>query len=78
MGRESEIKKLEKEWGTHPRWKNIQRDYSAADVVRLRGSMQIEHTLAHRCAEKLWKLLNEDDYVPALGAITAGQALQQV
>ncbi|MBI2969804.1 MAG: isocitrate lyase [Gammaproteobacteria bacterium] len=78
MSRDREIKTLEKEWAGNPRWKNIQRDYSAADVVRLRGSVPVEHTLARRGAERLWKLLNEEDYVPSLGAITAGQALQQV
>ena len=72
------VSKLEQDWRASPRWKGIRRDYSAADVVRLRGSVQIEYTLARRGAEKLWKLLNEEDFVRALGAITAGQALQQV
>lgn len=78
MGNESEIKKLEKDWAENPRWNNVKRDYSAADVVRLRGSVQIEHTLARRGAEKLWKLVNEEDYVNCLGAVTGGQAVQQV
>ena len=58
MSRQEQIKALEKDWATNPRWKGIKRNYSAADVVRLRGSMQIEHTLAKRGAEKLWKLVN--------------------
>ena len=69
---------LEKEWVSSPRWKNVKRDYTAADVVRLRGSLQIEHTLAKRGAEKLWKLINEEDYINSLGALTGGQAVQQV
>ncbi len=78
MTNEIEIKKLEKEWAENPRWKNVKRNYSAADVVRLRGSVQIEHTLARRGAEKLWKLVNEQDYINCLGAVTGGQAVQQV
>jgi isocitrate lyase len=80
MKRDDQIKALEKEWHTHPRWKGIKRGYSAADVVRLRGSLPIEHTLAKRGAEKLWKLVNGEarkGYVNAFGAITAGQAMQQ-
>ncbi|MCZ6525008.1 MAG: isocitrate lyase [Gammaproteobacteria bacterium] len=72
------IKQLEKDWTENPRWKGATRDYTAAEVVRLRGSVQIEHTLARRGAEKLWKLVNEDDYINCLGAVTGGQAVQQV
>jgi isocitrate lyase len=61
-----------------PRWKGIKRGYSAADVVRLRGSFPIEHTLARRGAEKLWDLVNNEPYVNCLGALTGGQAMQQV
>ena len=78
MAVDKAVSKLEQDWRTSPRWKGIRRDYSAADVVRLRGSVQIEYTLARRGAERLWKLLDEEDFVRALGAITAGQALQQV
>lgn len=78
MTKESEINQLEQEWASNPRWKNVERDYSAADVVRLRGSVQIEHTLARRGAEKLWKLVNEEPYINCLGALTGGQAVQQV
>jgi isocitrate lyase len=74
----AEIARLEKDWKQNPRWKGVKRDYAAADVVRLRGSVQIEYTLARRGAEKLWKLVNEEPYVNAMGAITAGQAMQQV
>jgi isocitrate lyase len=69
---------LRKAWQTDPRWKGIKRTYKPEDVVRLRGSVQIEHTLARLGAEKLWKLVNTEPYVNCLGALTAGQALQQV
>jgi isocitrate lyase len=69
---------LQKDWETNPRWKGLQRNYSAADVVRLRGSVQEEHTLARRGAEKLWNLVNTEDYINALGALTGNQAVQQV
>ena len=74
----AEVKKIEKDWAENPRWKNVRRDYSAADVVRLRGSVRIEHTLARRGAETLWRLVNEEDYINSLGAVTGGQAVQQV
>lgn len=76
--REQQIAALEKEWATNPRWKGIQRGYSAADVVRLRGSVAIEHTLAKRGAEKLWNLLNTEPFINSLGALTGNQAMQQV
>ena len=78
MSRELEIQKLQKEWDTNPRWKGIKRGYTAEDVVRLRGSLQIEHTLAKRGAEKLWSLINNEPFVNALGALTGNQAMQQV
>src|SRR3989304_7965615 len=78
MTRKEQIKQLEQDWAKNPRWKGTKRNYSAEDVVRLRGSVQEEYTLARRGAEKLWKLVNEEDYVNCLGAITGGQALQQV
>ena len=78
MSKEGEIKKLEQDWAENSRWKGVRRDYTAADVIRLRGSVQIEHTLARRGAEKLWELVNEEDYVNCLGAVTGGQAVQQV
>ena len=78
MSKEGEIKKLEQDWAENTRWQGVTRNYTAADVVRLRGSVQIEHTLARRGAEKLWKLINEEDYINCLGAVTGGQAVQQV
>jgi len=76
--REQQIAALEKDWAENPRWKGIKRPYSAADVVRLRGSVPVEYTLARRGAEKLWNLVNNEPYVNCLGALTGGQALQQV
>jgi isocitrate lyase len=78
LSREQQVAQLEKDWATNPRWKGIKRGYSAADVVRLRGSFQVEHTLARRGAEKLWDLLHDEPYVNCLGALTGGQAMQQV
>jgi isocitrate lyase len=76
--REQQIQELTKDWAENSRWKGIKRNYSAEDVVRLRGSVQIEHTLAKRGAEKLWNLLNNEPFVNALGALTGNQAMQQV
>jgi isocitrate lyase len=70
--------KLEREWATDPRWADVQRSYPAADVVRLRGSVQEEHTLARMGAERLWEMLQSGGYVAALGALTGNQAVQQV
>jgi len=69
---------LERTWQTDPRWTGIQRDYTGQDVVKLRGSVIIEHTLAKLGAEKLWRLLHEEPFVNALGALTGNQAMQQV
>jgi isocitrate lyase len=66
------------DWTKDPRWNGVERPYSLADVRRLQGSICIEHTLARRGAEKLWMLLHTEDFVPALGALTGNQALQQV
>jgi len=66
------------EWKNHPRWKGITRPYSPEEVIRLRGSLPIEHSLARHGAEKLWRLMHEEDFVNALGAMTGGQAVQQV
>jgi isocitrate lyase len=76
--REEQITALEKDWATNPRWKGIKRGYSAADVVRLRGTNPVEYSLARRGAEKLWDLVNTEPYVNCLGALTGGQAMQQV
>ena len=78
LTREQQIAALEKDWAENPRWKGIKRGYTAADVVRLRGSVDIEHTLAKRGAEKLWNLVNTEPFVNALGALTGNQAMQQV
>ena len=67
---------LDSEWTDHPRWDGIRRDYSSEDVVRLRGSLHVEHTLARRGAEKLWKQVTFEPYVNALGALTGNQAVQ--
>ena len=76
--RELDAQRLQKEWNESARWKGIKRGYGAEDVVRLRGSMAIEHTLAKRGAEKLWRLLNSEAFVNSLGALTGNQAMQQV
>jgi isocitrate lyase len=78
MTREQQTAALEQDWATNPRWKGVKRSYSAADVVRLRGSLQPEHTLARRGAEKLWNLVNTEPFVNTLGALTGNQAMQQV
>ena len=78
MNQQDLARQLEGEWAKNPRWQGVRRDYAAADVVRLRGSLEIEHTLARRGAEKLWRLLCEEDYIHCLGALTGGQAVQQV
>ncbi|WP_248966004.1 isocitrate lyase [Sphaerisporangium perillae] len=69
---------LRRDWESNPRWKNVERTYTAEDVVRLRGSVQEEHTLARLGAERLWSLLETEEYVHALGALTGNQAVQQV
>jgi isocitrate lyase len=76
--REEQIRALEQDWSQNPRWKGIRRTYSAADVVRLSGSVRVEHTLARRGAEKLWSLVNTEPFVNTLGALTGNQAMQQV
>jgi isocitrate lyase len=74
------VEQLEQDWATNPRWKGVTRPYSAADVIRLRGSVQPEYTYARRGAEKLWELVNgssKKGYVNCMGALTGGQAMQQ-
>jgi isocitrate lyase len=72
------IEAIKDEWEQNPRWRDVRRAYTAEDVFRLRGSLVIEHTLAHRGAEKLWRLLTTRPYVNTLGALTGNQAMQQV
>jgi isocitrate lyase len=69
---------LHQQWATDPRWAGIERTYTAADVIKLRGSVQEEHTLARLGSQRLWQLLNSDGYVHTLGALTGNQAVQQV
>ena len=76
--RELETEKLRRDWQDNPRWGGIKRGYDATEVIRLRGSVVIEHTLAKRGAEKLWALLKHEPFVNALGALTGNQAMQQV
>src|SRR6187551_1293234 len=78
MNYDLEAARLRKDWAENPRWKGIKRGYTAEEVVRLRGSVHIEHTLARRGAEKLWKLVNEEPFVNTLGAMSGNQAMQQV
>lgn len=73
-----QVEELTTAWETDSRWQGVKRPYTAEDVVRLRGSIQIEHTLARLGAERLWNLLHSEPYVPALGALTGNQAVQQV
>jgi isocitrate lyase len=75
---EQEAARLAEDWKNNPRWEGITREYSAMDVVRLRGSIREQHTLAYRMAEKLWDLLGSEDYVTSLGALSGGQAVQMV
>uniref|UniRef100_UPI00333F7B45 isocitrate lyase n=1 Tax=Castellaniella defragrans TaxID=75697 RepID=UPI00333F7B45 len=76
--RESAVRDLQRQWAEDPRWQGIKRGYDADEVVRLRGSVVVEHTLARRGAERLWESLHKEDFVNALGALTGNQAMQQV
>ena len=73
-----EAHELAREWSGDPRWSGIERPYSPEDVVRLRGSIEVRHTLAEMGADRLWRLLHSEEYVAALGALTGNQAMQQV
>jgi isocitrate lyase len=75
---DARVKQLQESWEMDARWKGVERPYTPQEVIKLRGSVDIEHTLARRGAEKLWKLVNEEDFVNALGALTGNQAVQQV
>jgi isocitrate/methylisocitrate lyase len=72
------VAELERQWNGDERWAGIRRSYSPADVIRLRGSVRVEHSLARQGAERLWELLRHEDYVNALGAMTGGQAVEMV
>jgi isocitrate lyase len=78
MDKNLEITQLKDSWAKDQRWRGVQRDYTPEDVIRLRGSVKIEYTLATLGAERLWKLLHEEPYVHALGALTGSQAVQMV
>ncbi len=78
MNRDQAIAEIRRNWTSNPRWQGVRRPYSAEDVYRLRGTVQIEYSLARLGAEKLWKLVNEEAFVNALGALTGNQAMQQV
>ena len=78
MSRQELVFEIQKDWDDNPRWAGIRRGYRAEDVVRLRGSVCVEHTLARAGAVKLWELLQREPYVNSLGALTGGQAMQQV
>lgn len=78
LSKQARIDALEKDWATNPRWHGVTRGYSAEEVVNLSGSFSPELSLARQGAEKLFKMLNEEDYVHTLGALTGGQAVQQV
>src|SRR5258706_13929644 len=78
MDKQQVISSLEQAWKTGSRWKGVTRPYSAADVYRLRGSIDIEYSLARYGAARLWQVFQGDDYVAGLSAVTGNQALQQV
>ncbi|MBK6536996.1 MAG: isocitrate lyase [Ignavibacteria bacterium] len=78
MKKTEQIKEIAQSWKTDKRWKGIERPYSAEEVYKLKGSVQVEHTLARLGAERLWKLLHTGPFVRALGALTGNQAVQQV
>ncbi len=78
MTRQDQINALNQEWANSPRWKGISRNYTAEDVVKLRGSVQIEYTLARNGAEKFWRLVNQEAPLCGLGALTGNQAIQEV
>ena len=78
MTMENEIKRIEADWASNDRWKGAKRGYTAADVVRLRGTVKVEYSLARQGAEKLWGYLGTEPFVNSLGALTGNQAMQQV
>ncbi len=78
MNRDIELQRIRNEWAGDLRWRGVKRGYTAEDVYRLRGSLHVEHTLARKGAEKLWRLMQERPFVNSLGALTGNQAMQQV
>lgn len=78
MNHKEQAGEIKRDWEENPRWQGIERNYTAEDVLRLRGSVRVEHTIARIGAESLWKMMKEEPFVNALGALTGGQAIQQV
>lgn len=78
MKTKERVQQLITDWETNPRWKGIERPYTAEEVVTLQGSYQIEHSIARRGAQVLWNKLNSQDFVAGLGALTGNQAIQEV
>ena len=78
MDRREQVARLNSEWAESPRWQGVTRNYTAEDVVKLRGTVQVEHTLARHGAEKFWRLINQEQPVCGLGALTGNQAIQEV
>ena len=78
MKQTDQIERLESDWADSPRWQGITRNYSAEQVVKLRGTVNIEHTLARLGSEKFWRLIHQEDPVCGLGALTGNQAIQEV
>ena len=72
------VEQIKLDWANNPRWSGVKRNYTAEDVVRLRGTVHVEHSLARNGAEKLWSYLHKEPFVNALGALTGNQAMQQV
>ena len=72
------VEQIKLDWANNPRWAGVRRNYTAEDVVRLRGTVHVEHSLARNGAEKLWSYLQKEPFVNALGALTGNQAMQQV
>lgn len=73
MNRIEQIRRLEQDWQDNPRWRGIKRGYTASDVINLRGSLNVEHSIARRGAERLWQQLTSTPFVNALGALTGNQ-----
>merc|ERR1712137_1044719 len=78
MEKKEKIQALVTDWTVNPRWKGVERPYTAEEVIKLRGSYEIDHSIARLGAEKLWKKLNTQDFVAGLGALTGNQAIQEV
>ena len=78
MSNQERIQKVQQDWETNPRWKDVTRPYTAEDVIRLRGSLDIDYTLATLGAKKLWEGLNSKPYMAGLGALNGNQAIQEV